>query len=158
MPHVRHGPHKRTGKEQVVIALGQNKNGSVEAAVRTITEQLAAFGVQIDDSVQEVFDEVGQEAVKQLREKSPKSETSPRRGQYAKGWRYERGKKVKGVTMSYVRNKTDPQLTHLLEFGHPIVKNGQVVGNAEAKPHIAEVANWVAEEANKRIQQKIGGN
>ena len=151
MPHVRHGPHKRTGKEQVVIALGQNKDGSVEAAVRTITEQLAAFGVQIDDSVQEVFDEVGQEAVKQLREKSPKSETSPRRGQYAKGWRYERGKKVKGVTMSYVRNKTDPQLTHLLEFGHAL-RNG---GRARAFPHIApvndEVPNLFTEEFEKLL-------
>ena len=150
--------HKRTGNEQVVIALGQKSDGSISAAMKTVQDQLAAFGVQIDDSIQEIFDEVGQEAVKKLRSTSPVNEKSPKKGRYAKGWRYERGKKVKGVTMSYVRNKTDPQLTHLLEFGHPIVKNGKVVGNAEAKPHIAEVAKWVAEEANKRIQKSIGGN
>lgn len=150
--------HHRKGNEQVVIALGQNANGSLDAKVRTITDALAAFGVQIDEEVQEVFDEVGKEAVKQLRDTSPVNEKSKRAGQYAKGWRYERGKKVKGVTMSYIRNKTDPQLTHLLEFGHPIVRNGSVVGNAEPKEHIAPVAKWVAEEANKRITKAIGGN
>ena len=150
--------HHRKGNEQVVIALGQRADGSIDAAVRTIQEQLAAFGVQIDDSIQEIFDEVGAEAVKKLKSTSPINSRSPQKGRYAKGWRYERGKKVRGVTMSYVRNKTDPQLTHLLEYGHPIVRNGKVVGNADAKPHIAPVADWVAEEANKRIQKSIGGN
>ena len=119
---------------------------------------MAAFGVQIDEDVQEVFDEVGKEAVKMLKATSPVNEKSKNRGRYAKGWRYERGKKVKGVTMSYVRNKTDPQLTHLLEFGHPLVRNGKTVGNVAPQEHIKPVADWCAEEANKRIQQKIGGN
>jgi len=150
--------HHRKGNEQVVIALGQNASGSIEARLKTITEGLAAFGVQIDEDVQQIFDEVGKEAVKQLKATSPVNEKSKNKGRYAKGWTYERGKKVKGVTMSYIRNKTDPQLTHLLEYGHPIVRNGKVVGNAEAKEHIKPVADWVAEETNKRIQKSIGGN
>jgi hypothetical protein len=93
-----------------------------------------------------------------LKATSPVNEKSPQKGRYAKGWKYERGKKVRGVTMSYVRNAKDPQLTHLLEFGHPIVRNGVTVGNADPIPHIAPVAEWVAEEANKRIQKSIGGN
>lgn len=148
----------RKGNEQVVIALGQRSDGTIDAAVRTIQEQLAAFGVQIDDSIQGIFDEVGQEAVKKLKSTSPVNTRSPQKGRYAKGWKYERGKKVRGVTMSYIRNAKDPQLTHLLEYGHPIVRNGKVVGNADAKEHIAPVAAWVAEEANKRIQKSIGGN
>lgn len=150
--------HHRKGNEQVMIVLGKNADGSIDAKVRTIYEQLAAFGVQIDDSIQEIFDEVGQEAVKKLRSTSPVNAKSPKKGRYAKGWRYERGKKVRGVTMSYIRNKTDPQLTHLLEFGHPIVRNGVVVGNAEPVEHIKPVADWVAEEAEKRIEKTIGGN
>jgi hypothetical protein len=93
-----------------------------------------------------------------LKASSPVNERSPQKGRYAKGWKYERGKKVKGVTMSYIRNKSDPQLTHLLEYGHPIVRNGTVVGTAPAKEHIAPVAEWVAQEANKRIEKSIGGN
>lgn len=150
--------HKRTGNEQVVIAIGQNSDGSIDAQVKTVTDMLSAFGVQIDESVQEIFDEVGKEAVKMLKASSPVNERSPQKGRYAKGWKYERGKKVKGVTMSYIRNKSDPQLTHLLEYGHPIVRNGTVVGTAPAKEHIAPVAEWVAAEANKRIEKSIGGN
>ena len=150
--------HHRKGNEQVVIALGQKSDGSISAAMKTVQDQLAAFGVQIDDSIQEIFDEVGKEAVKMLKDSSPVNEKSPQKGRYAKGWKYERGKKVRGVTMSYVRNAKDPQLTHLLEFGHPIVRNGVTVGNADPKPHIADVAKWVADEANKRIQKSIGGN
>jgi hypothetical protein len=150
--------HHRNGNEQVVIALGQKSDGSISAAMKTVQDQLAAFGVQIDDSIQEIFDEVGKEAVKMLKATSPVNEKSPQKGRYAKGWKYERGKKVRGVTMSYVRNAKDPQLTHLLEFGHPIVRNGVTVGNADPIPHIAPVAEWVAEEANKRIQKSIGGN
>ena len=150
--------HHRKGNEQVVIALGQRGDGSLDAAVKTIQDSLAAFGVQIDDSIQEIFDEVGKEAVTKLKATSPVNERSPQKGRYAKGWKYERGKKVRGVTMSYIRNAKDPQLTHLLEYGHPIVRNGKVVGNAQPKEHIAPVAEWVAEEANKRIQKAIGGN
>ena len=141
-----------------MIVLGQHSDGAVEAACRTIQEELAAFGVQIDDSLQEIFDEVGKEAVKTLKQTSPVNEKSPKRGRYAKGWRYERGKKVKGVTMSYIRNKTDPQLTHLLEYGHPIVKKGVIVGNADPQEHINPVAKWCAEEAARRIEKQIGGN
>lgn len=154
----RTGTHKRAGNEQVMIVLGQNANGSLDAKVRTITDALASFGVQIDEEVQAVFDEIGQEAVQKLRSTSPVNRKSKQGGRYAKGWRYERARKVHGVTQSYVYNKTDPQLTHLLEFGHPIVRNGSVVGNAEPKEHIAPVAKWVAEEANKRITKAIGGN
>lgn len=149
--------HHRKGNEQVVIALGQKSDGSISAAMKTVQDQLAAFGVQVDDSIQEIFDDVGKEAVKMLKATSPVNEKSPQKGRYAKGWKYERGKKVRGVTMSYVRNAKDPQLTHLLEFGHPIVRNGVTVGNADPIPHIAPVAEWVAEEANKRIQKSIGG-
>ena len=149
--------HHRRGTEQVVIALGQNASGSVDSKLMTINNALAAFGQQIDESIQAIFDEVGKEAVKKLKSTSPVNTKSKQKGRYAKGWTYERGKKVRGVTMSYIRNKTDPQLTHLLEYGHPLVRNGKVVGNVPPQEHIAPVADWVAEETNKRIQQTIGG-
>ena len=150
--------HHRKGPEEVRIVLGQNSDGSIDAKIRNMVDGIAAFGVQIDDSIQEIFDEVGKEAVKMVKANSPVNEKSPQKGRYKKGWVYERGKKVRGVTVSYIRNKTDPQLTHLLEFGHPIVRNGKVVGNADPIEHIGPVAEWVAEEANKRIQKAIGGN
>lgn len=154
----RRGPHHRDGNEQIAITIGQKSDGQIDAVAKTLTDELKAFGVMVDDSVQEVFDEVGKEAVKKLKETSPVNEKGKHSGRYAKGWTYERAKKVKGVNMSYVRNKTDPQLTHILEYGHPLVRNGKVVGNVDAIPHINPVAQWVAEEANKRLIERLGGN
>ena len=68
-------------------------------------------------------------------------------------WKWRCSSKGSGV----VRNKTDPQLTHLLEYGHPLVRNGKVVGNVEAKEHIRPVADWCADEIEKKLSKKIGG-
>lgn len=154
---VRREPHHREGNEQIAITLGQKADRELDAVAKTLTDELKAFGVMVDDVVQEVFDEVGKEAVRKLKETSPVNPKGKHSGRYAKGWTYERAKKVKGVNMSYVRNKTDPQLTHLLEYGHPLVRNGKVVGNVQANPHINPVAQWCAEEANNRLIKKLGG-
>lgn len=153
----RKGEHHRTG-EQVVIVLGEGISGNL---AKTINEELLQLGVAVNDDMQEVFDEVGKEAAKKLKETSPKNEKSPQKGRYAKGWTYESGKstrnnssKVKGV----VRNKTDPQLTHILEYGHPLVRNGEVIGNVAPIEHIKPVADWCADEIDKRLSKKLGGN
>ena len=150
---------KRKGNEEVVIVLGKGMtSGKSGSLAKTIQDELAAFGVAVSDDLQEVFDEVGKEAVKKLKETSPVNEKSPQKGRYAKGWTYEKGKKYRGKAVGVVRNAKDPQLTHLLEYGHPIVRNGAVVGNAQAQEHIRPVAGWVAEEVEKRFENKIGGN
>lgn len=157
----RKGENHRTN-EEVVIVLGVGVgSGNYGSLAKTIQEELLNVGVACSDDMQEVFDEVGKEAVKKLRQTSPVNERSPQKGRYAKGWTYEKGKttynnqsKVKGV----VRNKTDPQLTHILEYGHPLVRNGEVIGNVEPIEHIRPVADWVAEEINKRLSKKLGGN
>ena len=150
---------KRKGSEEVVIVLGQDmSSGAYGSLAKTIQDELAAFGVNVSDDLQEVFDEVGKEAVKKLKETSPVNPKGKKSGRYAKGWTYEKGKKYRGKAVGIVRNKTDPQLTHLLEYGHPIVRNGEVVGNAQAKEHIRPVAEWCAEEVEKRFSNKLGGN
>ena len=143
--------HNRKGNEQVVIALGQNANGSLDAKVRTITDALAAFGVQIDEDVQEVFDEVGKEAVKMLKATSPKNT-----GKYSRGWRYKRQAKGKnGLIEAKIYNATSGQLTHILEFGHPKMSGDQVIGQIKGQPHIEPVNKWVQSEFPKRFTQKL---
>lgn len=157
----RKGKNHRTN-EEVVIVLGTGiGSGNYGSLAKTIQEELLNVGVACSDDMQEVFDEVGKEAAKKLKQTSPVNEKSPQKGRYAKGWTYEKGKttynnqsKVKGV----VRNKTDPQLTHILEYGHPLVRNGEVVGNVDAIEHIRPVADWCADEIDKRLSKKLGGN
>lgn len=149
---------KRKGTEEVAIVLDGNMSSSAFGSLaKTINEELQSIGVAVDDEVQEVFDEVGKEAVKKLKATSPVNPKGKHSGRYAKGWTYEKGKKYRGKSVGVVRNRTDPQLTHLLEYGHPLVRNGKVIGNVQAKEHIRPVADWVAEEVEKRLTNKLSG-
>ena len=149
---------KRKGNEEVVIVLGTGMStGNYGSLAKTIQDELQNLGIEVDDETQEVFDEVGKEAVKKLKATSPVNEKSPQKGRYAKGWAYEKGKRYRGKAVGVVRNKKDPQLTHLLEYGHPIVRNGEVVGYADEKEHIRPVADWVADEIETKLTKKLGG-
>lgn len=151
--------HNRSGNEEIVIAVGGFNSGKYGSLAKTIQEELLNVGVEVSDEMQAVFDEVGKEAAQTLRKTSPKNPKGKHSGRYAKGWVYERGKRGNGQKgAGVVRNKTDPQLTHLLEYGHPIVRDGKVVGNAEAIEHIRPVADWVAKETEKRLTKLLGGN
>lgn len=74
--------------------------------------------------------------------------TSPvgNRGRYIKGWRH---KKVGKRRVVY--NKTDYQLTHLLEKGH--AKRGG--GRTRAIPHIKPVEQHIQESAESTFRRKL---
>ena len=120
--------------------------------VRTIDYALKELIGEVDEDMQKVFDEVGEEAARQLREDCENRKW----GTYAKGWKYERQKTVRGKKLSLVRNKTQPQLTHLLEYGHPIFSHGKKTsGYAKAHPHIETVNEWVQAELPRKLEQII---
>jgi len=81
-------------------------------------------------------------AVKRLKETSPEGDTK----RYKKGWRVSdiNGKKI-------VHNKTDYQLTHLLEYGHAKVNGGRVA----AKPHIRPVEEQVIKDFTEGVEKVI---
>lgn len=144
----------RKGNEEVVIVIGGNSSGKYGSLAKTIQDELMQVGVQVDEKVQEVFDQVGKEAAQLLRETSPVNPKGKHSGRYAKGWTYEKGKRTGGHKASgVVRNKTDPQLTHILEYGHPLVRNGRVVGNVEAREHIRPVAEKVSDAIEERLSK-----
>lgn len=148
--------HRRSGNEEVTIVLGENNSGNYGSLAKAIQDELMAVGTVVDDNLQAIFDDVGKEAAQKLRETSPENERGKHKGRYKKGWVYESGKRTKNQKASgVVRNKTDPQLTHLLEYGHPIVRNGQVVGNSPPIEHIRPVADWVSSEIESRMNELL---
>ncbi len=114
-----------------------------------IQKYLKEYAGDVDEALQQSMTEVGNEAVKKLKTSSPQ-----KTGKYKRGWKVEWTKK----RLSYegrVYNSKRGQLTHLLEFGHPLVRGGRVVGNVKAQPHIAPVDDWINEELPRRFEQKL---
>jgi len=147
--------HRRTSKETLVISMGLTSNGDPVAKLRnTVNGALASLGIEVDEITAEVFKEVGEEGAAQLRDVSKRMFKG--KGKYARGWKYEvMEMKRSGRLYSVIRNTTQPQLAHLLEYGHPIVRNGRVVGQAQAYEHIEPVNQWVQKELETRLKQSL---
>ncbi|MDD9149257.1 HK97 gp10 family phage protein [Sporolactobacillus sp. CQH2019] len=106
---------------------------------RALQEYTDDVTVELDD----VKDTISKEAVSELRATSPK-----RTGDYAKGW--SRKKTAHGYV---VYNRTDYQLTHLLEYGHA-KRNG---GRVRAYPHIAPVEQKVIDKFTNATEKAVKG-
>lgn len=157
MPRANHrnGTHHRVGNENTIIVLGKGQNGELQTKVRTVTTGIKDWFEDCNETMQAIIDEVGKETVEMLKKISPENEKGKHRGRYRKGWVYQKVKYSTLYTQNIIRNKTDPQLTHLLEFGHPIVRKGKVVGMSDPIPHIATAAKWAEEEMQKRINEEF---
>ena len=69
---------------------------------------------------------------------------------YAKGWT---PKKVGKQTV--IHNRTDYQLTHLLENGHDVISHGKKVGHFDGITHIAPVEKQVIEKMTEEVEKGI---
>lgn len=118
-------------------------------------DNVTVKGGSIDEVVAEAFkvtEAVANQAAITCADKAAKHAVSLLRsaiggtGKYSRGWKVKREKDG-----AVVYNASQPSLTHLLENGHDIIRNGQKVGRARAIPHIS-----VAEEfANRKFEQLI---
>ena len=75
------------------------------------------------------------------------------RKKYCKGWSLKKDKTGRNRYVVKVWNKTDYQLTHLLEFGHA-TRNG---GRTKPQPHIRPTEEKYKKEFEKELKRKIGG-
>jgi len=115
----------------------------VDDLSKEIAQALKSFTSDIEQGLEKSKKESSENAVKELKSSSPK-----KTGSYAKGWR------VKRIGSSYVvHNKTDYQLTHLLEKGH--AKRGG--GRVWAIPHIKPVEERAIIGYEKQLEKVIRG-
>lgn len=117
-----------------------------EELQEALNDYLENYVEDITDGVKETTDTLTKEAVQELKQTSPRN-TGTRDEPYYKGWRKQKGKENRGRYTIKIHNKTNYQLTHLLEFGHA-TRNG---GRTKAIPHIRPVE----EKYKKLYEQKI---
>ena len=109
------------------------KTGSVEVQMQRIFDDATK---EVKRAASNAQDKIAKEGVQKLRNTSPK-----KTGDYAKGWRVKR-ERGRGIPVVTIHNKTDYQLTHLLENGH-IVRNAKgTYGRFNGIKHIAPVEEW----------------
>jgi len=101
---------------------------------KRVMDYLQNYKEDIDEEVMETVDEVTKQARDELKQVSPRGKGS-RDNPYHKGWAIKLSKKRTGVYHKVIWNKTNYQLTHLLEFGHA-TRNG---GRTRAIPHIRPI-------------------
>lgn len=113
---------------------------------KALTEYLEDYVEDIQDGVEETTNSLTQEAVDELKRTSPRGQGT-RQNPYYKGWTKQKGKVNRGRYTVKIHNRTNYQLTHLLEFGHA-TRNG---GRTKAISHIRPLE----EKYSKLYEQKI---
>lgn len=115
-----------------------------------IQQILDAYGEDVKDAYNKAVGKVARESVNKLKNTSPK-----KTGSYARGWAVKRIKGRGGVLDIIVHNKTDYQLTHLLENGHVIRNKKGTYGRTSGIKHIAPVEEWANSELPNEIERDL---
>lgn len=117
----------------------------IENLQNEVMKYLTDYVEDIEEGVKETTDSISKEAVKEVKQKSPRRQGT-RKSPYWKGWTKKKESKGRRYTTK-IYNKTNYQLTHLLENGHA-TRNG---GRTKAQPHIKPVE----EKYNKLYEEEI---
>jgi len=120
-------------------------------SILDVKDLLNEYSLDIQEGIDKEAQEIAKQAVIELKATSPKR---PKSGKYARGWRVNT-KKGRGFINCTVHNATNWQLTHLLENGHRIMRNGEKVGVADAKVHIRPVEQKVINQYQQDVEKLI---
>lgn len=112
-----------------------------------IEKELVGYEQEVADDLFESVDNAADVCVATLRANSPEQT-----GDYKKGWRKRTAYKSDLDIRLQVHNKTDYQLTHLLEDGHANVGGGRT----PAHPHIAAAAENASKLLERDVSVKVG--
>lgn len=121
----------------------------------TINEYLKDYGEDIEDAVVNNAQKEAKAAIKYLKAVSPEdtSRKKKRATPYKDGWTRKTRKLGRYTFSQVVYNKTNYQLTHLLEFGFTH-RDGKHVA---AQPHIREAEKIYKEKFVDALKKEIGG-
>lgn len=124
----------------------RTKNVNAEGFAKAINQILEEYGDDVENVLFKVLPVVAKDAVGKL-EMAGESHWT----RYNAGWDVSYGKTGKFVMNATVHNVTDYQLTHLLEYSHPMPQGGA----STAYKHIYPVNEWVHDEVVKRVEDAL---
>jgi len=111
---------------------------------------LDSYSREVQEATNKAIDSVAKESASKLRDTSPKKS-----GEYAKGWKVKKERGRDGLQTVTVHNKTNYQLTHLLENGHVVRNKKGTYGRTRPIKHIAPVEEWAVDELPREIEERL---
>lgn len=119
---------------------------------KALTDYLENYVEDIEEDVKDTVTEVAKEAKQELIQTSPRSGVA-RDTKYYKGWAIKNGGRTRRgrYYSKVIWNKTNYQLTHILENGHA-TRNG---GRTTPQPHIRPVEEKYGTKFADLIEKKI---
>lgn len=120
---------------------------------KALIEYLEDYVEDIEEDVEDTTNTVIKEAKQELVQASPRSGVA-RNTKYYKGWAIKTGGRTRAKKYygKVIWNKTNYQLTHLLENGHH-TRDG--TGWVEAQPHIGKVQEKYGTKFADLLERKI---
>ena len=119
----------------------KNKVTEIKGITGEIQKALQAYAYDVSNEITEAKDDVSKTFKKDVENDSPELT-----GDYEKGWRIKKFKKS-----NIIYNKTDYQLTHLLEHGHVKINGGRT----DARIHIRPNEEKSVKEFLKRVEKAV---
>ena len=120
-----------------------NRKVTAQEWAAALFEELMEYNQEVTDGIKKSAKNVAKECKNEIQRNSPELT-----GSYRKGWRNTVVFEGVNDIRIEVHNKTDYQLTHLLEDGHAKVNGGRV----EGKPHIGPAAQHAEEKLLKKVK------
>lgn len=118
----------------------------IDDLAKAVMKELESYSDHLMDDIKRDVKEVATSCRDKIRQNSP-----VKTGDYRKGWSSRVAFENNQDIRMEVYNKTDYQLTHLLEHGHAKTGGGRVPG----KPHIKPAADWAEEQLVKKVEVSV---
>ena len=115
-----------------------------------VNDVLEEYGQEIETTVAKIIPDVAEDTARQLNTTSPSLT-----GEYASGWTETKTESSLGKVTVNVYNEKKPTLTHLLEYGHALVRGGRTVGNVRARKHIQSRGDYAEEQLMKKVEGEL---
>lgn len=125
---------------------------SIDNLDNALADLLSEYSGGVAEKVKDDVDEVTAECLDGIRQDSP-SDSRKVKYKYNRGWAKKTLQESATEKQNVIYNRTNYQLTHLLENGHAKVNGGRV----EGKPHIAPNEAKAEEKLMKLVERDVQG-
>lgn len=123
----------------------------VSNIANAISKELEGYRQDVTDNLKQDIKIVAKECKNDIQQNSPVLT-----GSYRKGWHDKVAYEGQNDVRVVVRNRTDYQLAHLLEYGHAGA-GGTAKGVAPPHPHIGPAAERAEEKLLKKVKVVVRG-